>query len=44
MGGNRFFFIINMGVRISLYVPQLIPRILKLTIMYAFSGSEICET
>jgi len=28
-----FFFIINMGVRVNLRVPRLIPRALKLTIM-----------
>jgi hypothetical protein len=31
--GSIFFFIINMGVQVSLHVPRLIPQALKLTTM-----------
>ena len=40
----HFCFFINMSVRISLRVPRLVPRALKLPIMYPFSGPEVCET
>jgi Kef-type K+ transport system membrane component KefB len=36
----NIFFFINVGIRTNLHVPRLIPRALKLTIMYAFSDHK----
>jgi len=40
---NLIFFI-NVGVQTSLRVPRLISRALKLMIMQASGGPEVCET
>jgi hypothetical protein len=39
-----FFFFDNVGVRVSLHAPRLIPQALKLTTIKTFNNPEIFET